>query len=84
MPFSIEEFVTNPTQEVHESLKKGDLISLAKHYQLTNIKQSIRKHEIKNSLMYFLAEEEIFDETALALIVERFCSGTEKNGNVNA
>ena len=46
------------------------MLNLAKHYKLSEIKSSIRKHEIKNILVQYFVDEEIFNENALSLIVD--------------
>ena len=50
--------------------KKTDLFNRAKHYKLSEIKSSMRKHEIKNILVQYFVDEEIFNENALSLIVD--------------
>ena len=50
--------------------KKTDLLNLAKHYKLSEIKSSMRKHEIKKILVQYFIDEEIFNENALSLIVD--------------
>ena len=50
--------------------KKTHLFNLAKHYKLSEIKFSMRKHEIKNILIQYFVDEEIFNENALSLIVD--------------
>ena len=50
--------------------KKPDFLNLAKHYKLSEIKSSMRKHEIKNILLQYFVDEEIFNENALSLIVD--------------
>ena len=50
--------------------KKTDLLNLVKHYKLSEIKSSMRKHEIKNILVQYFVDEEIFNENALSLIVD--------------
>jgi hypothetical protein len=54
--------------------KKSDLINLAKHYNLSEIKQSMRKQEIINIIVKFLIEEEIFDDKAMSLVAEETSS----------
>ena len=46
------------------------MLNLAKHYKLSEIKSSVRKHEIKNILVQYFVDEEIFNENALSLIVD--------------
>ena len=50
--------------------KKTDLLNLAKHYKLSEIKSLMRKPEIKNILVQYFVDEEIFNENALSLIVD--------------
>ena len=40
MTFELEKFVDAPTQEELKILKKDDLLSIAKHYKLEDIKKS--------------------------------------------
>ena len=46
------------------------MLNLIRHYKLSEIKSSIRKHEIKNILVQYFVDEEIFNENALSLIVD--------------
>ena len=50
--------------------QKTDFLNLAKHYKLSEIKSSMRKHEIKNILVQYFVDEEIFNENALSLIFD--------------
>ena len=50
MTFDIEKFVALPTQE-ELILKKDELLMIVKHYKLEDIKRSIRKAAIYNSLL---------------------------------
>ena len=59
MTFDIEKFVASPTQEELMTLKKDDLLSIVKHYNLEGIKRSMRKAAICNSLLRYFVEQEI-------------------------
>ena len=69
MSFDLDKFTAEPSVELLNLGKKTDLLDLAKHYKLSEIKSSMRKHEIKNILVQYFVDEEIFNENALSLIV---------------
>ena len=70
MSFDLDKFTAEPSVELLNSGKKTDLLNLAKHYKLSEIKSSMRKHEIKKILVQYFVDEEIFNENALSLIVD--------------
>ena len=70
MSFDLDKFTAEPSVELLKLGKKTDLLNLAKHYKLSEIKSSMRKHEIKNILVQYFVDEEIFNENALSLIVD--------------
>ena len=70
MSFDLDKFTAEPSVELLNLGKKTDLLNLAKHYKLSEIKASMRKHEIKNILVHYFVDEEIFNENALSLIVD--------------
>ena len=70
MTFELEKFVTAPTQEELKILKKDDLLSIAKHYKLEDIKKSMRKAAICNSLLRYFVEQEIFEESEVEFLEE--------------
>ena len=70
MSFDLDKFTAEPSVELLNLGKKTDLLNLAKHYKLSEIKTSMRKHEIKNILVQYCVDEEIFNENALSLIVD--------------
>ena len=69
MSFDLDKFTAEPSEELLNLGKKTDLLNLAKHYKLSEIKYSMRKHEIKNILVHYFVDE-IFNENALSLIVD--------------
>ena len=60
-PFSIEEFVKEPSLCVINSLKKLQLIKVEIHYKL-EVDASMKKGEVKRLLVEFLIDEEIIPE----------------------
>ena len=70
MSFDLDKFTAEPSVELLNLGKKTDLLNLAKHYKLSEIKSSMRKHEIKKILVQNFVDEEIFNEKALSLIVD--------------
>ena len=49
--------------------KTSDLLDIADHYGLPNVKKTMLKHEIKNSLIQFFVDEEIFDSSSTSQIL---------------
>ena len=70
MSFDLHKFTAESSVEFLNLGKKTDLLNLAKHYKLSEIKSSMSKHEIKNILVQYFVDEEIFNENALSLIVD--------------
>ena len=68
--FDLDKFTAEPSVELLNLGKKTDLLNPAKHYKLSEIKSSMRKHEIKNILVQYFVDEESFNENALSLIVD--------------
>ena len=69
MSFDLGNFIAAPSQEVLDSAKKTDLLDIADHYGLPNVKKTMLKHEIKNILIQFFVDEEIFDSSATSQIL---------------
>ena len=70
MTFELEKFVDAPTQGELLTLKKDDLISIAKYYKLEDIKRSMRKAAICNSLLRYFVEQGNFDESEVEYLKE--------------
>ena len=49
--------------------KKSDLLDIAEHYGLPNVKKTMLKHDIKNILIQFFVDEESFDSSATSQIL---------------
>ena len=47
MSFDLGNFIAAPSQELLDSAKKSDLLDIADHYGLSNVKKTMLKHEIK-------------------------------------
>ena len=69
MSFKLSNFIAAPSQELLDKAKKSDLLDIADHYGLSNIKTSMLKHEIKNILIQFFVDEEIFDSSTTSQIL---------------
>ena len=69
MSFKLSNFIAAPSQELLDKAKKSDLLDIADHYGLSNIKTSMLKHELKNILIQFFVDEEIFDSAATSQIL---------------
>ena len=69
MSFKLSDFTASPSQELLDLAKKSDLLDIADYYGLPNIKKTMLKHEIKNILIQFFVEEEIFDSSATSQIL---------------
>ena len=79
MSFDLDKFTPEPSVELLNLGKKTDLLNLAKHYKLSEIKSSMGKHEIKNILVQYFVDEGIFNENALSLIVDVQSFSSSKN-----
>ena len=64
MPFNAEEFMSQPTVEEFEVLKKDELLALGLHLQL-NVKSTTRKAEIREIVCKYLVDEGKLPESAL-------------------
>ena len=69
MSFKLSDFTASPSQELLDLAKKSDLLDIADHYGLPNIKKTMLKHEIMNILIQFFVDEEIFDSSATSQIL---------------
>ena len=69
MSFKLSDFTASPSQELLDLAKKSDLLDIADYYGLPNIKKTMFKHEIKNILIQFFMDEEIFDSSATSQIL---------------
>ena len=69
MSFGLQAFIATPSQELLNLTKMSDLLDIAAHYELTTVNKSMFKQEIKNILVQFLVDMEIFDSSALSLVL---------------
>ena len=69
MSFKLSDFTASPSQELLDLAKKADLLDIADLYGLSNIKKTMLKHEIKNILIQFFVDEEIFDSSTTSRIL---------------
>ena len=59
----------NVIQELLNLAKKSDLLDIASHYSIPDVKTSMLKREIKNVIIQFLVDEEFFETSATSLIM---------------
>ena len=69
MSFKLGDFIAAPSQELLNLAKKSDLLDIASHYSIPNVKTSMLKHEIKNIIIQFFVDEEIFEPSATSHIM---------------
>ena len=69
MSFDLGNCIATHSQELLDSAKKSDLLDIADHYGLPNAKNTMLKHEIKNILIQFFVDEEIFDSSPTSQIL---------------
>ena len=69
MSFKLSDFTVSPSQELLDLAKKSDLLDIADHFGLPNVKKTMLKHKIKNILIQFFVDEEIFDSSATSQIL---------------
>ncbi len=68
MSSKVETFLSNPTEQQLDSLKKDELLELARKYDLSEAKSSLTKREIKNILIQYLVGKSVFDKSVLASV----------------
>ncbi|KAJ8018395.1 hypothetical protein HOLleu_43638 [Holothuria leucospilota] len=64
MPFNLDKFVASPSVEELDSLKKSEIVKVAKHYGI-EFQPSMRKDEIKRYVLEYLVDESILPSTVL-------------------
>ena len=69
MSFDLGKFIAAHSQELLDLAKKSDLLDIADHYGLPMVKMTIKEHEIKNILIQFFVDEELFDSSAASQIL---------------
>ena len=69
MSFKLGDFIAAPSQELLNLAKKSDLLDIASHYSIPNVKTSMLKHEIKNIIIQIFVDEEIFEPSATSHIM---------------
>ena len=56
MSFKLEDVIAAPSQELLNLAKKSDLLEIASHYSIPDVKTSMLKREIKNVIIQFLVD----------------------------
>ncbi|KAJ8049627.1 hypothetical protein HOLleu_02455 [Holothuria leucospilota] len=64
MPFNLDKFVPSPSVEELDSLKKSEIVKVAKHYGI-EFQPLMRKDEIKRYVLEYLVDESILPSTVL-------------------
>ncbi|KAJ8048306.1 hypothetical protein HOLleu_00566 [Holothuria leucospilota] len=64
MPFNLDKFVASPSVEELDSLKKSEIVKVAKHYG-TEFQPFMRKDEIKRYVLEYLVDEGVLPSTVL-------------------
>ncbi|KAJ8044158.1 hypothetical protein HOLleu_11541 [Holothuria leucospilota] len=64
MPFNLDKFVASPSVEELDSLKKSEIVKVAKHYGI-EFQPLMRKDEIKRYVLEYLVDESILPITVL-------------------
>ena len=67
MEFKLDEFLENPSLEEFGKLRKAPLVEIGEHFGL-DVKMTMRKQELKNTVIQGLVDEEVFGEEALSEI----------------
>lgn len=62
MLFEVENFVSSPSLEVINSLKKVNLLAIAQHYKL-RVNKTMTKAQIKKLIVKYLQEEELLSDS---------------------
>ncbi|KAJ8026967.1 hypothetical protein HOLleu_31953 [Holothuria leucospilota] len=64
MPFNLDKFVTSPSVEELDSLKKSEIVKVARHYGI-EFQPLMRKDEIKRYVLEYLVDESILPITVV-------------------
>ncbi|KAJ8045955.1 hypothetical protein HOLleu_09080 [Holothuria leucospilota] len=64
MPFNLDKFVASPSVEELDSLKKSEIVKVAKHYGI-EFQPLMRKDEIKRYVLEYLVDEGVLSSTVL-------------------
>ena len=62
---AVSNFVDHPTIQGLKSLKKDELLELAQHLTLENVKPSFKKHEIARKIAEYYVVRDVFSEDDL-------------------
>ncbi|KAJ8018414.1 hypothetical protein HOLleu_43612 [Holothuria leucospilota] len=68
MPFNLDKFVASPLVEELDSLKKSEIVKVAKHYGI-EFQPLMRKDEIKRYVLEYLVEESILPSAVLETVI---------------
>ena len=68
MSFNLEEFVASPSVEELNSLKKSEIVKVAKYYDI-EFQPLMRKDEVKRYVDEYLVDEGILPSTVLETVI---------------
>ena len=63
MSFDLKNFVSSPSLEVINSLKKANLLVVTQHYELS-VNKSMSKARIKKLIVEYLQDEELLSDSS--------------------
>ncbi|KAJ8017418.1 hypothetical protein HOLleu_45195 [Holothuria leucospilota] len=64
MPFNLDKFVASPSVEELDSLKKSEIVKVAKHYGI-EFQPLMRKRRDKRYVLEYLVDEGVLPSTVL-------------------
>ena len=64
MSFNLEEFISSPTVEEINTLRKTDLLTIAQHYKL-GATSATTKAQVKQMILQYFVDEEIFPDSTI-------------------
>ena len=76
MSFNLEEFISSPTVEEINTLRKTDLLTIAHHYKL-GATSATTKGQVKQMILQYFVDEEIFRDTTVVSAEQGITTGEE-------
>ena len=73
MSFNLEEFISSPTVEEINTLRKTDLLTIAQHYKLG----ATTKAQVKQMILQYFVDEEIFPDSTIVSAEQGTMTGEE-------
>ena len=76
MSFNLEEFISSPTVEEINTLRKTDLLTIAQHYKL-GATSATTKAQVKQMILQYFVDEEIFPDSTIVSAEQGTMTGEE-------